>query len=107
MVAVKPGLREVVEPMVGGDFIRRQVTVIVVDGHFLCVLVVKNSSGFGLQEKIFSYKFRHFCLLSRDLWLVFRPSSIVYRLTVYYVCPGGGGGGGLRFGGLYSASFFA
>ncbi len=49
MVAVEPGLGYIIEPMVGGDKIGRQVTVIVVNGHSLCVLVVKNPGCFGLQ----------------------------------------------------------
>jgi hypothetical protein len=39
--------------MVGGDLVGRQVAVIVIDRHLLCVLMIENLGGFGLKKKIF------------------------------------------------------
>ena len=60
MVAVEPGLRYIIELVIGGDNFGGQVAMIVINGHLLSVLVVKNPGGFGLQEKIFGNKFRHY-----------------------------------------------
>jgi hypothetical protein len=68
MVTVKPYLRKIIELMVGGDFIRRQMTMIVVDRHDFGVLVVKSPCGLGLQEKIFAQKpGSHFTVLNLTL----------------------------------------
>ena len=56
MVAVKSGLREVSKTMVTGYLAGRQVTVIVIDRHLLCVFVIEIPGGFGLQQEIFCYK---------------------------------------------------
>jgi len=54
--------------MVGGDFIRRQMTMIIVDGHNFGVFVVKGPCGVGLQEKIFAQKpGGHFVVLNLSL----------------------------------------
>ncbi|MBA7692054.1 hypothetical protein ES703_100612 [subsurface metagenome] len=64
MVAVKPGLRDVIKLMVGGYLVGGEVTVVVIDGHFLGVFVVKSPCGFCLQEKIFCNKLAsHFSVL--------------------------------------------
>ncbi|MBA7695549.1 hypothetical protein ES703_104178 [subsurface metagenome] len=57
VVAVKPYLREVLEPVVGCYFVRGKMTVIVVDGHFLRMFVIENPRSLILQEKIFRHKF--------------------------------------------------
>ncbi|MBA7705172.1 hypothetical protein ES703_113996 [subsurface metagenome] len=60
MVAVEPGLGEIVKLMVDGYLLDRQMAVIIINGHFLGVFVVKSLCRFCLQEKIFIHKFSHF-----------------------------------------------
>jgi len=66
VVAGQPGLCQVVEAGVGGDFLGGQVTVIIVDRHLRRVLVVESPCRFGLQQEIFAQKLlcHLFCSLS-------------------------------------------
>ncbi|MBA7710400.1 hypothetical protein ES703_119342 [subsurface metagenome] len=57
VVVVKPNLGQILELMVVGDLLSRQVAVIIVDRHLCRVLMVKGSRSLCLEKKIFCHKF--------------------------------------------------
>ena len=52
MVAVEPGLGEVLELLIFGDLLRRQVTMVVDNRHVARVLVVQRDRSIVLQQKV-------------------------------------------------------
>ena len=52
VVAVQPGLGQVVKAFVFGNLLRWQVVVVINDGHFMGILVVEQPRRLTLQQKI-------------------------------------------------------
>ena len=63
VVAAEPHLRDVLPALVRGDLGRRQVAVVVDDGHVLGVAVVEFPRGLGREKKVVVDEWHVFFLL--------------------------------------------
>ena len=52
MVTVKPSLRDIFKLLFANNFIRRQVIVVINDGHDFGVVVVETARRFRMEQKI-------------------------------------------------------
>jgi hypothetical protein len=52
MIAVEPGLGEVLELVVGGYLLGWQMAVVVYHRHFPGVVMVEPAGGLGVEEKV-------------------------------------------------------
>jgi len=59
MVTIEPYFCYVLEIFICSNFIRRQVIVIIDNGHFLSKLMIKLLSSLAVKQKIFIKEFSH------------------------------------------------